>query len=82
MKQRFLNWLIRCLAWSDKTFPERFAIDILTEKGEDDMLAMLYAQAILNGKRTIKQVPPRIRPAVKEILIDSGFPELAEEPDE
>lgn len=83
LKQRFWNFLTRCMARAaDKTFLERFVIDILQSKGEEDMLAYLYAQAIIKGKRTIAQVPDRLKPAVKEILIDSGFPELAEEPGE
>ena len=82
MKRHFLNWLIRFLARIDRTFLERLIINIFMMNGGEDMLAMLYAQAIINGKRTIRQVPARLKPAVKEILIDSGCPELAEEPDE
>ena len=46
---------------------------------EEEMLAMLYAQQIMLGKRTFKQVPAKLKPQVKEILIDSGLPELVEE---
>lgn len=42
-------------------------------------LAKLYAEAIIYGDRTIKQVPSVIRKEVKEILISQGYEELAKE---
>ena len=42
-------------------------------------LAKLYAKAIIEGDRTIKQVPSVIRKEVKEILISQGYEELAKE---
>ena len=38
----------------------------------------VYANIILKGKKTIDEVPDRIRDAVRQILIDKGYPELAE----
>ena len=38
----------------------------------------VYANIILKGKMTIDEVPDRIRDAVRQILIDKGYPELAE----
>lgn len=33
-------------------------------------MAMVYATLIIKGKKTYDQVPDRIKPQVKEILID------------
>lgn len=43
------------------------------------MMAMLWAQQILLGKKTYAQVPRLLKDKVKEILIDSGMEELAKE---
>lgn len=43
------------------------------------MMAMLWAQQIMLGKKEYVQVPRLLKEQVKEILIDSGMPELAEE---
>lgn len=43
------------------------------------MMAMLWCQQILLGKKVFSQVPAKLRETVKELLIDSGCPELAEE---
>lgn len=47
-------------------------------KGGEDMVAMFLAQRIILGKLTFAEVPESLKPAVREILIDSGLPELAE----
>lgn len=38
----------------------------------------VYADLIVKGKRTIDEVPDRIRDAVRQVLIGKGYPELAE----
>lgn len=43
------------------------------------MMAMLWAQQIMLGKKTFSQVPRLLKEKVKEILIDSGMEELIEE---
>ena len=43
------------------------------------MMAMLWAQQIMLGKKTYAQVPRRLKDKVKEILVDSGMEELATE---
>ena len=43
------------------------------------MMAMLWAQQIMMGKKTYNQVPRLLKDKVKEILIDSGMEELATE---
>ena len=53
-------------------------IRILLEE-ERFMMAMLWAQQIMLGKKTYDQVPRLLRPQVKEILIDSGYEELVTE---
>lgn len=43
------------------------------------MMAMLWAQQIMLGKKTYKQVPRLLKDKVKEILEDSGMGELVTE---
>lgn len=43
------------------------------------MMAMLYAQQIMLGKKKYSQVPAKLKDAVKEILIDSGCEDLLDE---
>ena len=38
----------------------------------------VYADLIIKGKKSIDQVPAKIRDDVRQILIDRGHPELAE----
>ena len=42
-----------------------------------EMMAMLWAQQIMLGKKTYGQVPKLLKDKVKEILEDSGMGELA-----
>lgn len=42
------------------------------------MMAMLWAQQIMLGKKTFAQVPAKLREQVRELLIDSGCEELME----
>ena len=41
------------------------------------MIAMLWAQQIMLGKAEYAKVPPLLKERVKELLIDSGYEELA-----
>ena len=41
------------------------------------MMAMLWAQQIMLGKKTYGQVPRLLKDKVKEVLEDSGMGELA-----
>ena len=43
------------------------------------MLAMIWAQQIMLGKKTYADVPRLLKDKVKEILIDSGCEELVTE---
>lgn len=51
---------------------------LLQNDGGKEMMAMLWAQQIMLGKKTYIQVPRLLKDQVKEILIDSGMSELAE----
>ena len=46
------------------------------QKGSKEMMAMLWAQQIMLGKKTYDQVPRLLKDKVKEILEDSGMGEL------
>lgn len=41
------------------------------------MMAMLWAQQIMLGKRTFSQAPKLLKMQVQELLTDSGYGELA-----
>jgi len=43
------------------------------------MLAMLWAQMIILGKKKFSAVPASLKEAVREILIDSGCEHLIDE---
>ena len=57
----------------------RFIFTLLFGKGGEDMMAMLWAQQIMLGKKTYDQVPRLLKEKVKEILIDSGCEDLITE---
>lgn len=57
----------------------RFIFKLLFGKGGEDMMAMLWAQQIMLGKKTYTQVPRLLKEKVKEILIDSGCEDLIAE---
>ena len=52
---------------------------LFTRKEGKEMMAMLWAQQIMLGKKTFNQVPRLLKDKVKEILIDSGMEELITE---
>lgn len=43
------------------------------------MMAMLWCQQIILGKKTFAQVPEKLRDSVAELLVDSGCEELIKE---
>lgn len=47
-------------------------------KEREEMMAMLWCQQIMLGKKTFAQVPAKLRDQVRELLIDSGCADLAE----
>ena len=50
---------------------------LLQNNGGKEMMAMLWAQQIMLGKKTYGQVSRLLKDKVKEILEDSGMGELA-----
>lgn len=54
-------------------------IILLQNDGGKEMIAMLWAQLIMLGKKTYAEVPRLLKAKVKEILEDSGMGELAKE---
>ena len=49
---------------------------ILLGKGGAEMMAMLWAQKIILGKKQYRDVPRLLKEQVKEILIESGLESL------
>lgn len=49
---------------------------IIAGKEERGMLAMLWANQIILGKKTFAQVPAKLKEQVREILIDAGCEDL------
>ncbi len=52
---------------------------LLYGKEGETMMAMLWAQKIILGKKTFAQVPKLLKDQVREILEESGLAELAAE---
>lgn len=55
---------------------------LMQNAGGKEMMAMLWAQQIMMGKKTYGQVPRLLKDKVKEILEDSGMAELVKEDEE
>lgn len=55
-----------------------FGLLVMSGK-EEDMMAMLWAQQIMLGKKIFAQVPRLLKEKVKEVLIDSGCEDLVTE---
>lgn len=51
---------------------------LFLNRKDDIMMAMLWAQQIMLGKKEFEDVPRLLKESVKEILVDSGMGELAE----
>ena len=52
---------------------------MLYGKEGEEMMAFLWTQQIILGKKTFKQVPAKLKGQVRELLIDSGCEDLIEE---
>ena len=55
--------------------------NLLFGKDGTTMMAMLWAQQIMLGKKTFNQVPRMLKDKVREILSDSGCEDLITEED-
>ena len=56
-----------------------FGLLIIMSGKDEDMMAMIWAQQIILGKKTYAQVPRLLKDKVKEVLIDSGCEDLVTE---
>lgn len=54
-------------------------LTLIFSRKDDDMMAMIWAQQIMLGKKTFQQVPRLLKDKVREILMDSGMDELVAE---
>ena len=57
----------------------RLIFRLLFRKEGDTMMAMLWTNQILLGKKTYAQVPRLLKEQVKELLIDAGYEHLVTE---
>lgn len=57
-----------------------FLMGVILKKGELDMMAMFFATKVILGTLTWAQVPAKLKPAVKAILIENDVGYLAEDP--
>jgi len=57
----------------------RLMIKIFFGKEGETMMAMLWVQQIILGKKSFSQVPKLLKDQVREILIDSGCEHLITE---
>lgn len=48
----------------------------LLTKGNNEMMAMFFAQRVILEKTSFAGVPRQLKQGVAEVLIDSGLPEL------
>ena len=55
-----------------------FGLLVMSGK-EEDMMAMIWAQEIMLGKKIFAQVPRLLKEKVREVLIDSGCEDLVTE---
>ena len=55
-----------------------FGLLVMSGK-EEDMMALIWAQQIMLGKKTFAQVPRLLKEKVREVLIDSGCKDLVTE---
>ena len=55
-----------------------FGLLVMSGK-EEDMMAMIWAQQSMLGKKTFAQVPRLLKEKVREVLIDSGCEDLVTE---
>lgn len=57
----------------------KILLRLIFGKGGEDMMAILWAQKIMLGKKTFAEVPRLLKEQVREILIESGMEELITE---
>ena len=73
--KRCLNACWKCL----KSYMLNLFGLLIVSRKEEDMMAMIWAQQIMLGKKTYADIPRLLKEKVREILIDSGCEELVTE---
>lgn len=70
--------MIKLLSYPRRIF---FTIRLVIElvKGGDDVLAMLFASRVITGRTKFKEVPTKLQPKVRQILVEEGLEELCNE---
>lgn len=53
----------------------KYSLALFLLKKEEEIMAIIYANLIVKGKKTFAEVPVKIKSQVKEILIDLEVPE-------
>lgn len=43
-------------------------IELIRDRKENEMISVVFCTLIIKGKKTLDQVPPRLRDEVKELL--------------
>lgn len=62
-----------------RKFCAKLALNLyfILSKGDEDMMAMLFAQRVILGKTEFSKVPAKLQAQVAEILVNEcGLPEL------
>lgn len=49
------------------------------KKGGEKVLAMLFASRVITGRTKFKEVPAKLQPKVREILVEEGLEDLCNE---
>lgn len=49
------------------------------KKGGEIVLAMLFASRVITGRTKFKEVPAKLQPKVREILVEEGLEDLCNE---
>lgn len=49
------------------------------KKGGEIVLAMLFASRVITGRTKFSEVPAKLQPKVRQILVDEGLEELCNE---
>lgn len=70
--------MIKLLSYPRKIFfTIRLAIELV--KGGDDVLALLFASRVITGRTNFSEIPVKLQPKVRQILVEEGLEELCNE---
>ena len=71
-----LNKIIRSLSSKVRNLAMAFLFFILKE---DNIMSLVYVSLIIKGRKTFAQVPDKLKPEVRQYLIDMELEYLIEE---